>query len=143
MYTFYQCCGDGPFLIGSGFFSPALAPAPDQAPIKSRLSTTRIYFFNNIPPSLLEKIYLFLSICSLNSLLSMWEWTKRISFKISSVSSNMEPEPDLHNGSSSNQKNPPPLRLRNTAFYKGTVDTCKKGLLLVYKFFNKGEIDLK
>ena len=57
-------------LTGSGnFFSPTPGPALSPAPIKStgRLSTMK-HFFNNIPPSLLEKLYLFISICFLNSL---------------------------------------------------------------------------
>ena len=40
----------------------------------------------------------------------MWERTKRILFRISSVLSKVEPESDLHTGSSSDR-----LRLRNTA----------------------------
>ena len=35
----------------------------------------------------------------LNSLLSMWELTKRISLRTSSVLSKVEPEPDLNTGS--------------------------------------------
>ena len=38
----------------------------------------------------------------------MLEQTKRISFRISSVLSKVEPEPDLHTGSGSNQKVPAP-----------------------------------
>ena len=41
----------------------------------------------------------------------MLEQMKRISFRISSVLSKVEPKPDLYTGSSSDQKN----RLRNTA----------------------------
>ena len=43
------------------------------------------FFLNSVPSSLLEKFDLFLSICFLNSLLSMWEQTKRISLRILSV----------------------------------------------------------
>ena len=38
----------------------------------------------------------------------MLEQTKRISFRISSVLSKVEPEPDLHTGSGSDQKVPAP-----------------------------------
>ena len=43
----------------------------------------------------------------------MWELKKRISLRISSVLSKVEPELDLYTGSGSNQKYR--LRLRNTA----------------------------
>ena len=44
----------------------------------------------------------------LNSLLSMWELTKRISLRTSSVLSKVEPEPDLYTGSGSDHKVPAP-----------------------------------
>ena len=61
------------------------------------------YFFtdsgSNSYKKELEKCHLFISIRFLNSLLSMWELTKRISLRTSSVLSKVEPEPDLYTGS--------------------------------------------
>ena len=53
-----------------------------------------------------KKFFYFKSICFLINLLSMLERTKRISFRISSVSSKVEP--DLHFGSGSSQNLPAP-----------------------------------
>ena len=73
-------------------FSPAPALAP--APLKTRLSTIKKnFFFNDGPPSLLEKNHLVLSICFLISIFSVFDQTKTISFRISSVLSKVEPEP--------------------------------------------------
>ena len=76
------------------FFSPFPAPAP----IKNRLST--ITHFLQHPTFLTRKNPLFLSILYFNycSLKSMLKPTKRISLRIFSVLSKVEPEPDLHTG---------------------------------------------
>ena len=88
------------------FFSPV------SAPLKRRLSTNK--FFKH--PSFLTRKMSFISICCLNSFLLMWELTKRISLRISSVLSEMEPEPDLYTGS--DQKIPAPQHCRAQPFIR-------------------------
>ena len=102
-----HCCGAGPFLAGSGsgyFFHrlPALAPVP----IKSRLSTISKKMLYNIPCSLLEIFNFLLSITGSFFQINI-ETSERISFRISSVLSKVEPEP----GAGPSHR----LRLHNTA----------------------------
>ena len=58
----------------------------------------------------------------------MLEQTKRISFRISSVLSKVEPEPYLHTGSGSN-----PLRLRNTVHHSVFM-TISNDIRIVHTF---------
>ena len=130
-----QSCGASPFLTSSGYFFPRLrvffSPTPGifftdsgyffhryryrlrlrfrlQLQKKvGRLSTIKIFlkqhsFFLTRKNSFIY-YYLFFKY---GSLLSMWELTKRISLRISSVLSKVEPEPDLNTGYGSDQKVP-------------------------------------
>ena len=78
------------------FFLQASAPAP--APIKKKVFKHKKKFWYH-SFFLTRKISFIHKYSFLNSLLSMWELTKRISLRTSSVLSKVEPEPDLNTGS--------------------------------------------
>ena len=89
------------------FYSGAGAGERVPAPGQRRLSTIKKMFklhsfFLTRKMSFISKYSFFKN----NSLLSMWELTKRISLRTSSVLSKVEPEPDLNTGS--DQKVPAP-----------------------------------
>ena len=57
----------------------------------------------------------------------MWELTKRISLRTSSVLSKVEPEPDLYTGSGSDQKVPAPTGAGSATLISSTsADLLKK-----------------
>ena len=58
----------------------------------------------------------------------MLEQTKRISFRISSVLSKVEPEPDLHTGSGSNQKVPAPAPQHCLQYKKAVLAGTKRAI---------------
>ena len=71
-----QCCGAGPFLTGSGFFFAGSV----SSSYKKQAFNQFLQICKDTPPSLLEKTYIFISICFLICLKSMLELRKRIAF---------------------------------------------------------------
>ena len=101
---------------------------PTPAPIISTVGFQPfLKIFDKTPPSLLEKMILFLFACVIVCLLISVETTKKIGFRSFSFSS--KPEPDLETGSG--KKCPGSGRLWNTGH---TVRVICSGELLCYRY---------